>query len=136
MIVGFRKTHMAKNNRAELMTLHGRRLLEMHIALHHGPAAICSLRCKPASRLVLAFLLATVSLAVGCGKTNAAPAIPAPEVEVASVVQKDAPIFRDWVATLNGYVNAQFQPQVTGYIIRQTYKGRFVCRQRSDSFSH
>jgi membrane fusion protein (multidrug efflux system) len=64
---------------------------------------------------------------VGCGNTNAAPAIPIPEVEVASVVQKDVPIFSEWVATLDGYVNAQIQPQVTGYIIRQTYKeGSFV----------
>jgi RND family efflux transporter MFP subunit len=31
------------------------------------------------------------------------------------------------VATLDGYVNAQIQPQVTGYIIQQTYKeGSFV----------
>jgi membrane fusion protein (multidrug efflux system) len=72
-------------------------------------------------------LLATVSSAVACGKTNAAPAIPSPEVEVASVVRKDVPIFSEWVATLDGYVNAQIQPQVTGYIIRQTYKeGSFV----------
>jgi hypothetical protein len=79
------------------------------------------------SRLVLAVLLATVSTAVGCGKSNAAPAIPAPEVEVATVVQKDVPIFSEWVATLDGYVNAQIQPQVTGYIIRQSYKeGSFV----------
>jgi membrane fusion protein (multidrug efflux system) len=79
------------------------------------------------SRLGLAVLLATVSTAVGCGKTNAAPAIPAPEVEVATVIQKDVPIVSEWVATLDGYVNAQIQPQVTGYILRQTYKeGSFV----------
>ena len=79
------------------------------------------------SRLVLALLLVSVSFAVGCGKTIAAPAIPVPEVEVASVVQKDVPIFSEWVAALDGYVNAQIQPQVTGYIIRQTYKeGSFV----------
>jgi membrane fusion protein (multidrug efflux system) len=64
---------------------------------------------------------------VGCGKTIAAPAISAPEVEVATVVQKDVPVFSEWVATLDGYVNAQIQPQVTGYITRQTYKeGSFV----------
>ena len=51
------------------------------------------------------------------------------EVEVASVIQKDVPIFSEWVATLDGYVNAQIQPQVTGYIIRQTYKeGSFVSK--------
>ena len=118
---------MAKKSIAELVTLQDRRLCEMDMLRHRCPVGIRSLRCRAASRPVLALLLATVSLAVGCGKTNAAPAIPAPELEVDTVVQKDVPIFSEWVATLDGYVNAQIQPQVTGYIIRQTYKeGSFV----------
>ena len=118
---------MAKKSRAELVTLHGWRLLQMHMPRLDRPAGTPSLRCSAASRLVLAVLLTTVSFAVGCGKTNAAPAIPTSEVEVASVIQKDVPIFSEWVATLDGYVNTQIQPQVTGYIIRQTYKeGSFV----------
>jgi membrane fusion protein (multidrug efflux system) len=28
----------------------------------------------------------------------------------------------DWVATMDGYVNAQIQPQVSGYLVRQNYK--------------
>jgi RND family efflux transporter MFP subunit len=108
-------------------TWHGRRLSEMQMPHCHCPEGIGGPPCGPASRLVLALVLATAVLAVGCGKTNAAPAIPVPEVEVASVVQKDVPIFSEWVATLDGFVNAQIQPQVTGYIIRQTYKeGSFV----------
>jgi membrane fusion protein (multidrug efflux system) len=80
-----------------------------------------------AARHVLAVLPAAVFLVAGCGGPKAAPAIPSPEVEVASVVQKDVPIFSEWVATLDGYINAQIQPQVTGYVIRQTYKeGSFV----------
>jgi len=103
---------MAKKSIAELVTLQGRRSCDMDMLRH---------------RLVLALLLAMVFSSVGCGNTNAAPAIPIPEVEVASVVQRDVPIFSEWVATLDGYVNAQIQPQVTGYIIRQTYKeGSFV----------
>jgi membrane fusion protein (multidrug efflux system) len=70
-----------------------------------------------------------VFFGVGCGSPKAAPPIPIPEVEVASVIQKDVPIFSEWVATLDGYVNAQIQPQVTGYVIRQMYKeGSFVRR--------
>jgi len=112
---------------AELVKWQEWRLDEVHMPQHHGPVAIPSLSCNAASRFILAVLLATVSTAVGCGKSNAAPAIPAPEVEVATVVQKDVPVFSEWVATLDGYVNAQIQPQVTGYIIRQTYKeGSFV----------
>jgi membrane fusion protein (multidrug efflux system) len=58
----------------------------------------------------------------GCGSTKAAPPPPPLTVEVATVVQQDTPIYSIWVATLDGYVNAQIQPHVTGYIIRQNYK--------------
>jgi membrane fusion protein (multidrug efflux system) len=121
------RTEMTKKSTAELVALQSPRLSERLTPRHRGPAAIPGLSCTAVSRLVLAVLLATVSTAVGCGKTIAAPAVAVPEVEVASVVQKDVPVFSEWVATLDGYVNAQIQPQVTGYIIRQTYKeGSFV----------
>ena len=77
---------------------------------------------RPTAGLVLLFLSATVVFAAGCGSPKAAPALPSPEVEVTSVIQKDVPIYSEWVATLDGYVNAQIQPQVSGYIIRQNYK--------------
>jgi RND family efflux transporter MFP subunit len=80
-----------------------------------------------AARLVLFLLPVTVLFVAGCGSPKAASPLPSPEVEVASVVQKDVPIYSEWVATLDGYVNAQIQPQVTGYLIRQMYKeGSFV----------
>ena len=80
-----------------------------------------------AARLVLFLLPVTVVFVAGCESPKAASPVPNPEVEVASVVQKDVPIYSEWVATLDGYVNAQVQPQVTGYVIRQTYKeGSFV----------
>ena len=79
------------------------------------------------SFVVLILLLSVLSLGTACGRTSAAPSIPSPEVEVATVLQKDVPIVSEWVATLDGYVNAQIQPQVAGYIIHQTYKeGSFV----------
>jgi membrane fusion protein (multidrug efflux system) len=63
-------------------------------------------------------------LLAGCSsKPAAAPtAMPPPNVEVVTVVQKDVPIYGDWVATLDGYVNAQIQPQVSGYLIKQEYR--------------
>jgi multidrug efflux pump subunit AcrA (membrane-fusion protein) len=80
-----------------------------------------------AAPLALFLLSATVVFVAGCGSPKAASPLPSPEVEVASVVQKDVPIYSEWVATLDGYVNAQIQPQVTGYVTRQTYKeGSFV----------
>ena len=67
--------------------------------------------------------------ALGCtnGKVRAAAPPPPPVVEVASVIQKDVPVQGEWVGTIQGYVNAQIQPQVSGYLIRQDYhEGAFV----------
>ena len=76
---------------------------------------------------ILAMLTLSSGLGTGCGNPNAAAPPPPAEVEVAAVSQKDIPIYGEWVATLDGYVNAQIQPQVTGYIIQQAYKeGSFV----------
>jgi membrane fusion protein (multidrug efflux system) len=66
---------------------------------------------------------------LGCsnGKVRAAAPAPPPVVEVAAVIQKDVPVQGEWVGTLEGYVNAQIQPQVSGYLIRQDYQeGAFV----------
>src|SRR5438270_672048 len=65
----------------------------------------------------------------GCGGSKAAPAPPLPVVEVATVVQQDTPIYSEWVAILDGYVNAQIQPHVTGYIIKQNYREGSVVRK-------
>lgn len=52
---------------------------------------------------------------------------PPPDVLVASVQQKDVPIYGDWVATTDGYVNANIQPQVSGYLVKQVYQeGSYV----------
>jgi len=66
---------------------------------------------------------------LGCsnGQVRAAAPPPPPVVEVAPVIQKDVPVQGEWVGTLEGYVNAQIQPQVSGYLIRQDYhEGAFV----------
>ena len=65
-------------------------------------------------------LVLLVSCAAGCGQ-KAAPPPPPQTVLVTTVVQRDTPIYSEWVATLDGFVNAQIQPHVTGYVIRQNY---------------
>jgi membrane fusion protein (multidrug efflux system) len=68
------------------------------------------------------------ALSAGCERrvVSAARAQP-PAVEVAPVIQKDMPIDGEWVGTLEGYVNAQIQPHVNGYLIGQDYhEGGFV----------
>ncbi|MGA2960975.1 MAG: efflux RND transporter periplasmic adaptor subunit [Candidatus Korobacteraceae bacterium] len=81
---------------------------------------------------VLRFILfAVFTLALmGCGRTGAMPP-PATEVSVAPVVQRDVPVYSEWVATLDGYVNAQIRPQVSGYVIQQAYKeGSLVSKNQ------
>jgi RND family efflux transporter MFP subunit len=73
-------------------------------------------------------VIATVILltSLGCGKSEQPQSRP-PEVEVVHIEQKDVPIWNEWVGTLDGLVNAQIRPQVTGYLLRQTYQeGSFV----------
>ena len=84
-----------------------------------------------ATKVPLLTLFVVVSLAMlGCGRTQAAAAPPPPpEVRVAPVVQQDVPVYSEWVATLDGYVNAQVRPQVSGYIIKQNYKEGSLVRK-------
>jgi len=118
-----------RKSQTQQMTLQGGRVAEMDLRLDRFPANIRSLPLTVAPRFILALFLATVSSTVGCGKTNAAPAVPSPEVEVAKVVQEDVPIVSEWVATLDGYVNAQIQAQVAGYVVAQKYKEGSLVRK-------
>lgn len=81
-------------------------------------------------RVAAAALVVCALMESGCGtKTDAAsaPAMPPPGVEVATVAQENVRIHSEWVSTLDGSVNAQIQPQVSGYLIRQNYReGAFV----------
>jgi membrane fusion protein (multidrug efflux system) len=72
------------------------------------------------------FYLPIVALAwfglSSCQQKAAPPPPPPPDVGVSTVIAQDVTTYGDWVATLDGYVNAQIQPQVTGYLIRQDYR--------------
>ena len=43
-------------------------------------------------------------------------------VDAVRVRQDNVPLAGDWVATLDGVVNAQIQPQVSGYLVHQNYR--------------
>src|SRR5215471_11402097 len=77
-----------------------------------------------------AFVLIAFGAAIGVnhskGAAAATPARP-PDVVVAAVEQKDLPIEREWVGTLDGMVNASIKAEVSGYLLRQDYtEGSFV----------
>jgi membrane fusion protein (multidrug efflux system) len=64
----------------------------------------------------------------GCSKEEKVVASKSPPaVEVAEVIQKDVPVYSQWVGTLDGLVNATIRAQVQGYLIKQNYReGDFV----------
>lgn len=66
-------------------------------------------------------LISTCNILLGCADKKASSPLPAPTVEVISVTQKDTPIFREWIASTDGFVNATIRPQVTGYLVNQLY---------------
>jgi membrane fusion protein (multidrug efflux system) len=64
----------------------------------------------------------------GCGRGSHVAAAPRPlEVFVADVQQKDVALYREWIGTVDGLVNAEIKAQVSGYLVKQAYtEGSFV----------
>jgi RND family efflux transporter MFP subunit len=60
----------------------------------------------------------------GCGGSaqSQSQTGPPPGVQVVTVQQKDVSLDSEWIATLDGYVNAQIQSHVSGYLVRQDYR--------------
>jgi RND family efflux transporter MFP subunit len=84
--------------------------------------------CRIAEVSVALLVTAMAFQLTSCGRTSAGAAEPTPpEVEVVAVEQKDIPIYREWIGTLDGLVNAAIRSQVTGYLLTQDYpEGSFV----------
>jgi membrane fusion protein (multidrug efflux system) len=73
------------------------------------------------------FIAAALTAASCTRATSAAGSPRPPEVEVAPVEQRDIPVYREWIGTLDGMVNAAIRAQVTGYLHTQNYsEGSFV----------
>lgn len=75
--------------------------------------------------LAAACLGACVIAGSGCDelfkKPEPAAAPPPPVVEVIEVKGRDVPVYGEWVATLDGMVNATISAQVSGYLMKQNY---------------
>src|SRR6185369_10929337 len=101
------------------------RRFERHIEIPWQPSRPLNRRAYRCLVSTTVFLLA-MSL-TGCSEKAAPAAAAPPEVVVASVQQQDVPVYGEWVATLNGPVNADITPKVQGYLLQQNYtNGSFV----------
>jgi membrane fusion protein (multidrug efflux system) len=79
---------------------------------------------------VSALGLCLVALALtACRKKEAPREIRPPEVQVTEVVQRDVPVYAEFIAQLNGPVNAEITPKVQGYLLKQNYQNGFFVRK-------
>jgi len=91
---------------------------------------------KPATLLTKSAFWSLVALGfflfvavVGCAKEPERPKAGPPEVAVATVTEQNVPIYGEWVAQLNGPVNAEITPKVQGYLLQQNYQNGFFVKK-------
>ena len=81
---------------------------------------------RRSNRLLLLLFISIVSSSLtGCVGGQAAPASTAPAqptVAVVNVTPETVRVSTQWIATLDGLVNAQIRPQVSGYLIKRAYR--------------
>lgn len=80
----------------------------------------------PLAALVLSTVLFNTA---GCGNKEEKPQAGPPDVLVAEVAQRDVATFGEWVATLNGPVNADITPKVQGYLLTQNYQNGSLVKK-------
>ena len=80
------------------------------------------------STLVVTLLMG-LSLFLSCSRKPAQTAAPPPEVFVTTVKPQDVPRVLERVATLDGFINANINAQVQGYIISRDYQEGSVVKK-------
>ena len=78
---------------------------------------------------ILAALLIFVSFVTGCSRKPAQTASLPPEVLVTTVQPRDVPRVLERVATLDGFINANINTQVQGYIVSRDYQEGSVVKK-------
>ena len=78
---------------------------------------------------VLAALLICVSFVTGCSRKPPQAPVNAPEVLVTTVTPQDVPRVLERVATLDGFINANINAQVQGYIVSRDYQEGSVVKK-------
>jgi RND family efflux transporter MFP subunit len=80
------------------------------------------------SRLVCVLLISAVAFAA-CSRKAPPAGPPKPEVLVTTVQPRDVPRVLERVATLDGFINANINAQVQGYLISRDYKEGSVVKK-------
>jgi RND family efflux transporter MFP subunit len=90
------------------------------------------------TRLNLLLVASAFTAAAGCSKqpdaTASAAAAP-PAVAFIAVSPESVAVTGEWIATLDGNVNAQIRPQVSGYLVSRTYREGAFVRKGEELFA-
>jgi RND family efflux transporter MFP subunit len=82
------------------------------------------------TRFFIVLIIPAGLLLGACKSSKAATAPPAPpEVSVIIVEPEHVALTSEWIATLDGYVNAQIRPQVSGYLLARRFEEGAVVRK-------
>jgi membrane fusion protein (multidrug efflux system) len=77
--------------------------------------------------VILVLAVSALSAVSACHSEKATAAPPPPSAAFVTVAPEPVAITGEWIATLDGTVNAQIRPQVSGYLVRRVYReGAFV----------
>jgi RND family efflux transporter MFP subunit len=82
---------------------------------------------------IVGLIVGLTGVSGGCSGSKAFPGPPAPpappEMRVITVTPERVAMTSEWIATLDGYVNAQIRPQVSGYLLTRNYEEGAVVRK-------
>jgi membrane fusion protein (multidrug efflux system) len=95
------------------------KLLKLNMVDNHNTRAILQ------SVAGVTLLAASALLMTACDskeRNAVAASSTAVPVDAVRVRQENVPLVGNWVGTLDGFVNAQIQPQVSGYLVQQRYR--------------
>jgi len=95
------------------------KVLNLNMVDNHNTRAILQ------SVAGVALLAASALLMTACDskeRNAVAASSTAVPVDTVRVRQENVPLVGNWVGTLDGFVNAQIQPQVSGYLVQQRYR--------------
>lgn len=76
---------------------------------------------------VTGLMLLGLACTVACSSEKEKPAPPPPGVTVTPVLQRDVPIYQEWVGTMVGNIDADIRPKVEGFLLTRVYtEGSYV----------
>ncbi len=80
-------------------------------------------------RHIGAAFVALALILTACRKPPVAKPAPPPKVVVVAARQQDEPIYREWIGTTEGDVNAEIRPKIDGYLLRRDYTEGSLVRE-------